>query len=199
MAEPIFNSAFGGGLRSGAALADLLQQRQQRSQLQQLAQMASQPNVDYQQLGAGFIGAGLPGQGMQAMNVPYARQQDALQGERWQKGFDADQAHRAQQDAFARERIGIARQNAAIAAANRNRPDLPPGYMWNDPNNPQAGVSMLPGYTPTQGQESWLAPVRTTDENGKPTFVQFSNRGNMRPVEGYSPAGNLQKTDTDGS
>ena len=78
MAEPIFNSAFGGGLRSGAALADLLQQRQQRSQLQQLAQMASQPNVDYQQLGAGFIGAGLPGAGINTMQIP-AQQQVAQQ------------------------------------------------------------------------------------------------------------------------
>jgi hypothetical protein len=141
MAEPIFNSAWGGGVRSGSALADLMQQRVQRSQLQQLAQMASQPNVDYQQLGAGFIGAGLPGAGVNAMQIPYQRDQNELdrafrrdqlgfqrdqaaQANDWrQRNFDADQGYRADTLALKQAEIEAKRAEAQAEAAKPNFSD----------------------------------------------------------------------------
>lgn len=197
----LFNSAFGGGLRSGSALADLVRNRRRESELERLARGFAQ-NQDYNALGTGLMGIGMVGPGVNAMQVPYQREQDALTREHQRMVFDANQAHRdrsfeadqsyrAAQLANQRANIGIAQQRLAQAS----QPNLPSGYMWNDPSDRSAGVSMLPGYTPTQGQETWGAPVRTVDEQGNPTLVQFSNRGNQRPIEGYAPGGTLQKTD----
>lgn len=198
----IFNNAFGGGLRSGSAIADLVRQGRQESALQRLAQDFS-ANKDYGALGQGLVSLGMPMQGIRAAEIPYRREQDALSRQHQDRVFGANQTHRnrlfeaqerhraaqlgnqAQQIAIARQRLGVAQQ-----------PDLPAGYMWKDPSDRSAGVSVLPGYTPTQGQESWGAPVRTVDKQGNPTLVQFSNRGNQRPVDGYAPSTALQKTDT---
>lgn len=73
----LFNSAFGGGLRNGSALADLIKSRRdeakQKSEFARLAQLAQEQ--DFTGLGSGLIGMGEVGQGVNALNVPYEREQ----------------------------------------------------------------------------------------------------------------------------
>ena len=38
-------------------------------------------------------------------------------------------------------------------------------------------------------QETWGSPTEVRGEDGNPMLVQVSNKGNMRPVEGYAPKG----------
>lgn len=159
----LFNSAFGGGLRSGSALADLMRNRRRESELERLAQGFAQ-NQDYNALGTGLMGIGMVGPGVNTMQVPYQREQDALTRAHQQAVFDANQAHRdrsfeagqsyrAAQLANQRANIGLAQQRLAQAS----QPGLPDGYMWNDPNDRSAGVSMLPGYMPTKTPSGFRA------------------------------------------
>ena len=169
----LFANSLGAGMRVGSGFADLFRQRKQEGELRRIAQMAASGNPDYNQIGAGLIGAGQVGAGVNALGVPYQREQDSM---------DMEMRRRVLENQI----------------SNQNRPNLPVGYNWNDPNNPSAGVSLLPGFDPRLGDtpETWLAPARVIGEDGQPKLVQFSNRGNVKPADGFAPAGNLQKTDT---
>lgn len=81
MADPyLFNNAFGGGLSTGSAIGKLFQDRQQRRQLSDLAQLIGQGN--YQQAGAGLIGLGQVGAGVDVMQMPLKQRiaENKLQG-----------------------------------------------------------------------------------------------------------------------
>ena len=165
----LFNNAAMGGLRTGSALADIFQQRQNRSRLQEIAQQVQQGN--FNDAGAGLIGMGQVGQGIQAVNIPYNRDQQALQREfqnqqaeyqrmnsdrsygLQERGFNADQAYRQQQ-------LELAAQKAA---------------------QDQGG-----GYT---------TPIQAVDEQGNPVFIQANDRGQVNPVQGFRPLNPIKTVD----
>lgn len=68
MAGSLFTDALSGGVRVGGTLADLFQQRQDRRQLGELAKLIGAG--DYQQGGAGLIGLGQVGAGIDVMQMP---------------------------------------------------------------------------------------------------------------------------------
>lgn len=168
----LFNRAFGGGVGIGSGLADLVRQRQQRSHLAELAQLAQQG--DYSGLGAGLIEQGQVGAGINALGVPYAREQDAAQQafQREQfaarqanqdRSFNADEAHRAAQLGMDRERLAIARQNAARGG------------------NENLGLN----------------PLFVEGPNGEMGVYQLGNRGTVREVQfpdGTKPLGPYEKS-----
>jgi hypothetical protein len=119
---------------------------------------------------------------MTAINVPYNRQQQALQRDFQNEQFMDNRAFRNSQADWQR-------QQAAL-------PAIPAGYMLNDPANPQAGVSPLPGYDPNVGQGAdYTTPFQAVDENGNPVFLQADNRGNVKPVDGFRPSNPIKTID----
>lgn len=171
MAGSLFSSAFGGGLGVGSSLADIFFEGKNRRKLGQLEQLFR--SGDYNNAGAMLAGMGQVGQGVNTLNIPYERQRQEQQ----------QQFNNQQAEALMRFRM---------------QPDIPSGYVPVDPNNPAAGVKLLPGYDPTVGgpPETWNNPQEELDETGKPVVVQYSNRGQRRIIDGASPAGSLQKTET---
>lgn len=155
----IVNQALGGGLSNGFSLADKLQQRKDRSKLQELADLArgGLGNADIaNQLGAGLIGLGQFGAGINAQNVPYQREQQALQRDFQNNQFQALQDHRSFQRNLAERQFDVSQQ-----------PKAPAGYLFNDPNNPSAGVSPLPGLPQEQPKPtSPVAKINRDFENG---------------------------------
>ena len=138
----IFNQAFGGGVAIGNNLANNIKQFQRESQLEKLADLArgglgNQQNAN--ELGAGLIALGQVNAGINAQNVPYNREQQAL-----------DRQRRDEQQAFnnaillGNKDIARARLTIAENAANQPKP-APDGYIWNEPGNPSAGVTPIPG------------------------------------------------------
>ena len=140
----IFNQSFGGGVQTGVTLADKIQERRDRSKLQELADLArgGLGNADIaNQIGAGLIGLGKVGPGINAQNVPYNREQQELQrlSQEQQQNFQ-NELLRGNQEF--RERRFAFEQERAVA------PELAPGHRWVDPNDlskgqvPQIGVQL---------------------------------------------------------
>lgn len=86
----LFVESFGGGLRTGTALTDLIRRKRDDRELQRLAQLAKQGQ--YEDLGAGLIGMGEVGPGIAATNVPFNREQQRIETERLagQQKFEND-------------------------------------------------------------------------------------------------------------
>lgn len=80
MAGSLFTDALGGGVRVGGTLADLFQQGRDRRQLGELAKLIGAG--DYQQAGAGLIGLGQVGAGLDVMQMPLKQRiaENKLQG-----------------------------------------------------------------------------------------------------------------------
>lgn len=80
MAGSIFTDAFSGGVRVGSTLGDLFQQGKDRRRLSDLAQLIGMG--DYQQGGAGLIGLGQVGAGLDVMQMPLKQRiaENKLQG-----------------------------------------------------------------------------------------------------------------------
>lgn len=135
----LFVESFGGGLRAGSALTDLIRQKRNDRELQRLAQLAKQG--DYESLGAGLIGMGEVGPGIAAGNVPFQREQQRLEAERQaqqqqfennfklstlgnqNRDFYADEAYRQEQIDL--ERAKMEQPNWTVSdgvAVNKNDP-----------------------------------------------------------------------------
>jgi hypothetical protein len=144
----LFANSLGAGMRVGSGFADLFRQRKQEGELRRIAQMAASGNPDYNQIGAGLIGAGQVGAGVNALGVPFEREQIALEREAQRE----DRAYRRAID----ERDYNFRTDMA------NRPTISNGFIY-DPKNP-TNLQPLP-----QPPPSGFMAVQ--DENGRPIFA----------------------------
>ena len=168
----LFSNSFNAGVQGGGTLAQLFQKTRDRKTLQSLADQFGQ-SQDYNALGTGLIGLGQTGQGINAMNVPYQRDQNELQREFQNQQFQALNLHRdrtfnnqVQQQGFqndlASQRLSLAEQQAQRQA---------------------------------EGGGNFTTPFQATDENGNQVFVQANDRGEIKPVEGFAPNNSLTKVD----
>lgn len=175
----LFTDAASGGIRVGASLAELMQRRQDRKRLGQLAQLFQQG--DYNGVGAGLIEMGQVSPGVSVANIPYEREQQALQREfqnaqfmdsrdfRRQQ-FDATQKQQALQNSMQAERMDMERRRFEAEM---------------DPNNPLNALN-----------ENWTTPTQAVGPDGQPVFIQTSNRGGVRQVEGFAPSNPIKTIDT---
>lgn len=148
MADPyLFNRAFGGGLQTGSAISDLFRQGRERRQLTDLAQLIGAG--DYQQAGADLVGMGRVGEGLTAAQIPYHQEQQRLQQEFQNAQFIDNRDFRRQQFDWQRaesEKDNAFRQSEADwRRGQAAMPDIPAGYMLNDPSDASQGVSPVPG------------------------------------------------------
>ena len=171
----LVNNSLGGGIQNGSRLVDLANQRRTRSNLQNIADLARKGLVseeDFNNLGASLIANGQVGQGMNAINTPYDRnqadiaRQDKLGQQEFMNNFrqsqqDSLNSHRArslaqQADQFNRSNA-LARQRFQFDQQSANTPKIPTGYTFNDPADPSAGISPLPGLPQEAPQPRTLA------------------------------------------
>lgn len=135
----LFVESFGGGLRTGSAITDLIRRKRDDRELQRLAQLAKQGQ--YEELGAGLIGMGEVGPGIAATNVPYNREQQRLQQEFQnqtmldnrafrERDWNADQSYRNATLDLARTKMAQEEEAAALAAqAEETKAADPRGYL----------------------------------------------------------------------
>jgi hypothetical protein len=172
MNNPDFAGSLFAGLRTGSAIADMFEQRRKRTALQELAELAKQG--DYNGLGGGLVALGEVGAGVNALGVPYQRDQNeldrafrrdqfAFQQQQAtgddafrQRQFDAEQAYRQQQMQLAREKLQAEMDGSA---------------------------------------ETFTTPVQAQDAQGNPVYLQAGNRGSVRPLQGFSPLNPIKTVD----
>lgn len=167
----LFANSLGAGVRLGSGFADLFRQRRQESELQRIAQMAASGNPDYNQIGAGLIGAGQVGAGVNALGVPYQREQNELD-----RAFRRDQVGFQQQQAL-RGASMDERRFAADQAYRQQQMDIAAQKMAEA----QGG-----GFT---------TPIQATDADGNPVFIQANDRGQVQAVEGFRPSNPIKTID----
>jgi len=143
----LFTDAFGGGWALGNKINDTRMQGKQRRASGVLSQMLR---------GGDFSGAaglmaqnGQTNEALRAAQIPLQQQRLDQQQEFAQNQFMDNSAFRNQQADFQRQNTmrddEFRRMAYEQEQANRNQPNLPNGYMFEDPANPSAGVKQLPG------------------------------------------------------
>ena len=104
------------GLGNAKRLIDLVQTRQDRSALADIAQLAQKG--DFNNAGSRLLEIGMVKPGLNTMNIPYSREQDAQKSKLAQLAFDANQNYRnaqlgmadrrlTQQNNLAQQRMGL--------------------------------------------------------------------------------------------
>lgn len=171
----LFAKSLGAGIQTGSQLAQLVQDRRDRRTLSELEKLMQQGQ--YEQVGAGLVGMGQVGQGIGVANIPYQREQQRLQMEAQQQ----EAARQAQQQEF-NNRLALGQFGLAQDRLGMDRARLEAAM---DPNNPANAMD-----------ESWTSPVQAVDDQGNPVFVQTSNRGGVRQVEGFNPSNPIKTVDT---
>ena len=179
----IFNQAFGGGVKTGAGLAERVRLNRGRGVLSQM--FANNPDFGNQevanQAASALAEMGNLNAAVRASETPFHREQQALQRDFQNQSFQALQGHRdrvfaSQQDqqAFQNELARLREARAAEEFA-----------IKTDPDNP------LNNQGPT-----FTTPIQGFDDEGNPAFFQGSNKGGARRVEGFTPATRGVKVDT---
>lgn len=164
-----FTDAFGGGWALGNKINDTRMQGKQRRASGTLAQLLS---------GGDFGGAaglmaqnGQTSEALRAAQIPLQQQRLDQQQEFAQNQFMDNSAFRNQQAQFQRENTmrddEFRRMAYEQEQANRNQPNLPNGYMFEDPTDPSAGVKQLPGLpVHTPSPSSPLGKIQADFEAG---------------------------------
>ena len=166
----LFNRAFGGGVGVGSGIADLFRQKRDRSRLQDIADQIRAGA--FEDAGAGLVGIGQVAPGVNVAGIPYQRQQDAAKQAFQREQFGANQDYRNRSfeadQAYRQQQLGMDQARLDLARQNA---------MYG-------------------GVPSFTSPVQALDAQGNPVFIQSDNRGNVKPIQGYSPANPIQKVDT---
>ena len=166
-----FNQSFGGGVQNGARLADLFGQGQRKSRLADLAQ--SIRDGDYQNAGATAAELGQVGAGVGLMNIPYNREQQALQRDFQNQTLMARMANQDRAFGFQQEKF------QADQAHRSAMLELQRQQMEARANSPSSFT------TPQQGVAA----------DGKPIYFQTNDRGETRVVEGITPNNPIKTID----
>lgn len=182
----IFTDNFNAGVSGGGTLAQLFQQTRDRNTQRTLAQQFGQDG-DFNALGTGLIGLGQTGQGINAINVPYKREQQDLQRDFQNQQFEATQQQRAFQNQLATQGFGLRQQQF--------QNDQNQQQFSNDLATQRLQIAQQQAERQAQGGGGFTTPFQATDENGNQVFVQANDRGEVKPVEGFAPNNSLTKVD----
>lgn len=183
----IFTDNFNAGVSGGGALAQLLQQTRDRKTQRTLAENFGRDG-DFNALGTGLIGLGKAGQGLNAINVPYKRDQQELQREFQNQQFEATQQQRAFQNQLATQGFGLRQQQF--------QNDKSQQQFTNDLATQRLELAQSEAERQAQGGGGFSTQlVPAFDGDGNPVFVQGSESGGVRPVEGFTPATRGVKVD----
>lgn len=168
----LFNQSVAGGLQNATRLIDLIDYGQQRAARGKIADLIASDN--YTGVAEALARTGQTGPAMQAAQVPYNRQQQAMEQDWRRKVFQDEKAYRDANMAFQQENAlagrDLQRENIALAR-ERMAADM-------------------------SGAGKYTTPFQAQDENGNPVFLQANSAGEVRPVDGYAPLNPIKTVDT---
>lgn len=185
----LFNQTFGGGLRNGAGLVQLINDRRAQQRRGKLAEIISgglNSQEDFNAAAAILAQNGDTGAAIRAVNIPFNREQQQLQRDFQNAQFQALRGDADRRFSLDEQRLQIARDNAERqGAANFTKPIQAVDVEGNPvfiQTNDRGEVQELEGFSPNN-------PIKTID-TGTHVNVIDSRTG---VVLSSTPKNNIQE------